>query len=503
MDRKTIKKRVRCSFPFPGASFLTLLFALTPLVLAGCVSTPADKTQPSGSEAFSTTPTRQAAATVETRHEGGSTAAAEPEPVRQADPIKAAAPAADLWARIRAGFQLPKLDSPLVARHEQWFASNPEYMRGMMERARLYLYYIVEEVERRGMPTEIALLPAIESAYKPYAYSRARAAGLWQFIPSTGRRYGLKMNWWYDGRRDVMASTQAALDYLEKLYSDFDGDWFLALAAYNAGENRVMRAIEHNRRHGRPTSFEHLTQLKWETRNYVPKLMAMVNIVADPARYGVELAAIPNEPYFTRVEIESQVDLGVIARLMDMSIEELTVINPGLNRRATDPDGPHHLLVPVDKKDVLLEGLNNLPEEERVQWRHHTVQRGETLFELARRYGVSVQVIRAANGLRSNLLRAGQHLMIPVSAQPLKPVIVTARASAVAPPRAAPGRPIIHRVQRGETLWSIARRYGVLIRQIVEWNLLDPNEGLRLGQRLKIWYAAGRSAAIADDSPNS
>ncbi len=501
MDRKTIKKRIRGKFPSPGASFLTRLIALTPLLLTGCATSPAVETQQSG-ESLSATPIRETTTEFEIRHESVETAAADSTSAQQVDASATAAPA-DIWMRIRAGFRLPKLDSPLVARHERWFSTNPQYMRDMLERARLYLFHIVEEVEKRGMPMEIALLPAIESAYKPYAYSRARAAGLWQFIPSTGRRYGLKMNWWYDGRRDVMASTQAALDYLEKLYSDFDGDWFLALAAYNAGEGRVMRAIEYNRRHGRPTSYEHLTQLKWETRNYVPRLMAMVNIVADPARYGIELASIPNKPYFARVETESQVDLGVVARLMDMSVEDLTLINPGLKRWATDPEGPHSLLVPVDKKDALINGLESLPEEARVQWRHHAVQRGDTLYELARRYGVTVQAIRTANGLRSNLLRAGQSLMIPISARPLEPMIVTPRRGAVAPPRAAPGRPIIHRVQRGETLWSIAQRYGVLIRQLAEWNLLDPNDVLRLGQRLKIWHSADPSAAIVDDFSNS
>ncbi len=510
MDRKTTDKQVRDSL-FLGAPLLTRLFAFIPLLATGCATAPppgetAFQDDASAAVAGDTPGSGIPAQTDSSVHAGGETAApAAAAKARATAATAAAPPAADLWARLRAGFRLPKLDSPLVARYERWFADKSEFMRAMMERARMYLYYIVEEVEKRGMPTEIALLPAIESAYKPYAYSRARAAGLWQFIPSTGRHYGLKMNWWYDGRRDVIASTQAALDYLEKLYSDFDGDWFLALAAYNAGEGRVMRAIEYNRRRGRPTSFEHLTQLKEETRHYVPKLMAMVNIVSDPARYGVQLAAIPNEPYFARVDVDSQIDLGVVARLMDMSVEELTLINPGLNRWATDPDGPHHLLVPVDKKDDLIEGLNNLAEEQRLRWHRHIVRRGDTLHELAARYGVTVQAIRNTNGLRSNLVRAGQSLLIPVSARPLKPVGQIAARGGTALPRPTSGtarEPIIHRVRRGDTLWNIARRYGVLIRQIVEWNLLDPNDALRLGQRLKIWPSGRPSAAIADETPN-
>ncbi|MEK9133910.1 MAG: transglycosylase SLT domain-containing protein, partial [Pseudomonadota bacterium] len=219
----------------------------------------------------------------------------------------------DIWARLRKGFTMKPLDSPQVEREIKWFANNPEYMQRMMERARLYLYYIADEVEKRGMPMEIALLPAIESAYKANAYSRARASGLWQFIPSTGRLYGLKANWWYDGRRDVQASTQAALDYLEKLYNDFDGDWHLALAAYNAGEGKIARMMKYNERKGKSTDYQYL-KLKRETQHYVPKLMAMVSIVADPAKYGVQLASIPDEPYFARVETGSQIDLGVVAK---------------------------------------------------------------------------------------------------------------------------------------------------------------------------------------------
>jgi len=426
------------------------------------------------------------------------------------DPAVDKAPAAytDLWARIRAGMTMPPLDSHLIQRHEQWFASNPEYMFRMIERAQRYLYYIVEEVNARGLPMEIALLPAIESSYKPHAYSRARAAGLWQFIPSTGRLYGLKINWWYDGRRDVMASTQAALDYLEKLYNDFDGDWHLALAAYNAGEGKIMRAVQYNRARGRPTDFPHLTRIKWETKNYVPRLMAMVHIVRDPQKYGVTLTPIPNQPYFTVVETDRQVDLGVVAELVNLDIHDLHSINPGYSRWATDPDGPHQLLVPVDKKDALIAGLSQLPEVERVQWRQHTVRRGETLSEIGRRYGVSVSAIRQANRMRSNLIRTGQHLVIPVSSRKLTPRITTVKATRPRPSIARADtngdKPIVHRVRRGDTLWSIARRYGVLVQNLIEWNLLDPAAVLSLGQRIKIWPSGGPpSAAIPNSVPAS
>ncbi|HEY8553836.1 MAG TPA: LysM peptidoglycan-binding domain-containing protein [Burkholderiales bacterium] len=412
-----------------------------------------------------------------------------------ADAADAVQEHANIWDRLRAGFRLPPLDSPLVERHERWFVENVEFREAMFERARMYLYFIAEEVSKRGMPMEIALLPAIESAYKPYAYSRARASGLWQFIPSTGRLYGLKSDWWYDGRRDIVASTRAALDYLEKLHRDFDGDWHLAIAAYNAGEGRVMRAIEWNRRRGLPTDFASLRQLKPETKNYVPKLMAIANIVADPARYGIRLPDIPNEPYFAKVELDSQVDLGLIARLTGLDVDQLHFINPGYRRFATAPDGPHHVLVPVDKRDAVIAGISSIPEEERVQWLHHTVRRGDTLYEIARRYKIDVSAIKTANRLRGNMLRVGQTLMLPIPATAAR-VAAASSARSAKPVRTAAqvNRPVIHRVRRGETLTSIARRYNVLAQQIAEWNKMKVDDVLHIGRRLKIWLNDGPRA---------
>jgi membrane-bound lytic murein transglycosylase D len=410
----------------------------------------------------------------------------------------------DIWERVRAGFGMVKLDSPLVAKHEQWFVNNPEFMTAMMDRAGMYLYYIVDEVEKRGMPMEIALLPAIESAFKPYAYSRAKAAGLWQFIPSTGRLYGLKANWWYDGRRDVAEATRAALDYLEKLRDDFEGDWHLALAAYNAGEGKVSRMIEYNRQRGLPTTYEHL-KLRAETVNYVPRLLAFVNIVAEPEKYGVTLAHIPNSPYFARIETGSQIDLNVVAKLADLDVEHLHKINPGFNRRTTDPDGPHYLFVPVDKKELIEEALNNLPENERVQYRHHQVARGETLAQIAQRYNVSPSAIQASNRLSGKMLRVGQNLTIPLSDRPISPVLASQlRAKTVAASVRKPSgakQPVIHRVRSGETLHSIARKYDVLVKQLMDWNLLKTSDVLRIGQRLKIWPPKVSSTAADHEPP--
>jgi membrane-bound lytic murein transglycosylase D len=413
----------------------------------------------------------------------------------------------DLWQRIRKGFSLPDADSPLVARHEQWFAQNPEYVERLVDRARLYLYYIVEEVEKRDMPMEIALLPAIESAYKPHALSRARAAGLWQFIPSTGRHFGLDRNWWYDGRRDVVAATDAALDYLGKLHEMFEGDWHLALAAYNAGERRVMGAQGYNKRRGRSERYEDLSTLKAETRNYVPKLIAFAHVVAEPEKFGLKLAAIPNEPYFAQVEIGSQIDLGVVARLANISIGDLYDINPAFNRWATSPDGPHRLLVPAERQEALLAALESLPENQRTRWIHHRVRGGETLSHIASRYNVSVSAIQQGNRLRGSWIRAGQDLIIPVSSRSIS----AAQANVTRPVARKPQRleppagavSLVHRVESGDTLWAIARRYDVYIYQLTGWNGISRYRPLRPGQELKLWVQPDQARSAMNEDTGS
>ncbi|MDA8362536.1 MAG: LysM peptidoglycan-binding domain-containing protein [Gammaproteobacteria bacterium] len=420
----------------------------------------------------------------------------------------------NLWQRVRAGFALPPLQGPRVTRQEQWFADNPVYMQNMLKRARLYLYYIVQEVQKRGMPTEIALLPAIESAYQPHAYSRARAVGLWQFMASTGRRYGLKTDWWYDGRSDVVASTDAALDYLEKLKNDFNGNWQLALAAYNCGEGEVQYAIDYNRRHGLPTDYSDL-RLPIETENYVPKLMAMAYIVADPAKFGLTFPPIPNRPYFARIKTHTQVDLSVVAKLTDIPVQKLYRINPAYVHWVTGPHGAKDLLVPAAKKEAVLRGLRKLPPSERMRWWHHVVHPGDTLFAIAHRYRISISAIMASNDLRSSFLRVGQSLLIPV------PMDRLARNESWRQPRVyravyrryRPVHPyhplwrgrvvrVVHRVRAGETLWSIARRYNVYVRQLRRWNLMDASDVLHLGQRLRIWVRSAPAAALAHVTPS-
>jgi len=250
----------------------------------------------------------------------------------------------DLFDRMRAGFAFDEVQEPAIDTQLAWFEHNPEYLERVFQRGQRYMYHIITEVEARGMPLEFALLPVVESAYEPFAYSTSRAAGLWQFIPDTGRRFGLKQNWWYDGRRDVVESTRAALDYLQALHDQFNGDWLLAIAAYNVGENTVQRELDFNRANGKPTDFWHL-RLPAETRAYVPKLLAMKRLMAEPERYGLEFAVIPNEPYFAVIDTDSQIDLKIAAQLAGTSYDELIALNPGFNRWATDPDGPNRMLV--------------------------------------------------------------------------------------------------------------------------------------------------------------
>lgn len=392
---------------------------------------------------------------------------------------------ADLWARIRNGFGLGARDDPRVRSAVTWYSRHPRHIERVTARAEPYLHYIVSEVEQRGMPSEIALLPVIESAYQPLAYSAGRAAGLWQFQPDTGRRFGLKLNWWYDGRRDVVASTQAALDYLQYLHDLFDGDWLLALAAYNSGEGTVLRAIRENQRKGKRTDFWSL-RLPRETQKYVPRLLAISTIIADPAEQGVELKSIADEYSVTPVEVDGQLDLAIAARLAEMGLDELHRLNPGFNRWATDPDGPHLLLLPTDKAVGFAIGLAALPPEERVRWLTHRVRKGESLKHLAARYHTTPQVLRRLNQLQSDKLRAGDALVVPVAngAAPLDVPLPAARETSAQ----------FHTVAAGESLWIIGRRYGLSARKLAELNGIDPRATLRPGQRLQV----GTPVTLAD-----
>jgi membrane-bound lytic murein transglycosylase D len=407
----------------------------------------------------------------------------------QTDAVPALAPAdpEDLWGRLRDGFALPHTSNARIEPQLNWYRNNPRYLDRVFDRADPYLYYILEQLEARDMPNEIALLPVVESAFDPFAYSHGRAAGLWQFIPGTGKRFGLKQDWWYDGRRDVLASTGAALDYLEYLHKTFDGDWMLALAAYNSGEGTVLNALRRNRKAGKATDFWAL-DLPKETRVYVPKLLALSILVKDPAAHGLVLQEIPNESRIAEVETGGQLDLAVAARLAEIPLEDLYKLNPGFNRWATAPQGPHRLVLPADKAERFAEALAELPPEQRLRWVRHEIRPGETLSEVAKKYRTTVAVLQQTNQLQGHNIRAGKHLLVPVAATDLADYSLSAgQRLAQTQSRNRGGVKKIHVVRKGDTFWDLARHYQVPLRSLAKWNSMAPGDPLRLGQKLVIW----------------
>ena len=420
-------------------------------------------------------------------------------------------PAPDLWTRIRNGFALPNLDNDLVHEQEDWYANRPDYVKRMVTRSQRYLYYIVEEIEKRGLPSEIALLPMIESAYNPTAYSRSHASGIWQFIPSTGKHYGLQQDFWQDERRDVQAATQAALDYLEKLYDQF-GSWDLALAAYNWGEGAVARAIAKNDAKGLPTDYQSLTMPR-ETRYYVPKLQAVKNIIAAPAKFGLQLAVIANQPYFTSVQVPNNIDVKLAARLAEMPLDEFLSLNPAHNRPVIRADGGGTLLLPTEKAGVFAANLEN-HDKPLVSWQTYTMKRGETIERVAAKFGTSAAYLREVNGFSTNRRMRITHatLLVPMrnlhgggnldGAGVVTLALRNNAGSAVAPSARH------HVVLRGDTLFSIAQRYGVGVDQLKSWNGLTSDQ-VNLGQRLAVGGTApmvkpaanSRSAAAAKSPP--
>jgi membrane-bound lytic murein transglycosylase D len=398
----------------------------------------------------------------------------------------------DLFDRMRAGFAFDEVSEPAIDQQLAWFEHNPDYLERVYQRGQRYLYHIVTEVEGRGMPMEFALLPVVESAYEPFAYSVSRAAGLWQFIPETGVRFGLKQNWWFDGRRDVIESTRAALDYLQALHDEFNGDWLLAIAAYNVGEAAVERAISYNLSVGRRADFWHLN-LPAETRAYVPKLLAMKRLMAEPERYGLEFAPIPNQPYFAVIDTESQIDLKIAARLAGTTYDELVALNPGYNRWATDPAGPHRMLVPIDDADAFEGALKTLAADDRVPFVAHEVARRETLPQIAKHYGTTVAVLEKVNDLSGIRVTEGQSLKIPQISGALPDKVLIAAARIDRPETDTAGRQprqIVYRVKAGETLTSIARRNNIPVSALARLNNLGAGDSLIKGQRLVLKASA-------------
>lgn len=400
---------------------------------------------------------------------------------------------ADLWQLTRDNMALPRaLDNAKVQARIKWYAKHDRYLDKVVVRASRYYHYVLHEVLKRDMPAELALLPVIESSYDPFVKSPARAAGLWQFIPSTGDHFGLKRNWWYDGRRDVVASTDAALDYLEYLYGYFDNDWLLALAAYNAGEGNVGRAIKKNIKRGKPTDFWSL-DLPKETRAYVPKLLAISEIFRDPAAQGLELAPLADEPQFQIVETGGQIDLARAAEFAEVELKQLYSLNPGFSRWATDPEGPHHLLVPIEKAELFADRIAQIDSSERMSWARYEVKPGDTLGGIAQRFNTSVASVQTTNNIKGHLIRIGQSLLIPAA-------LVDASAYALSDDQRAQNRLAkaapkgkakqLHKVESGESLWSISMLYGTTPKQLARWNDMGTKETLGIDQTLVVYVDA-------------
>ncbi|MBS01271.1 MAG: lytic transglycosylase [Gammaproteobacteria bacterium] len=412
-------------------------------------------------------------------------AASEPDTVA-AEP--APPPHPGLWSHVARALSLEhEADRQRVQSELRWYRKNPDYIQRVTTRAAPYLPYIVAEIDRRGLPTELALLPVIESAYDPFAYSHSRAAGLWQFVPGTARRYGLRIDWWQDERRDVKRATDAALTHLTDLAKMYNGSWLLALAAYNAGPGNVNRAL---RRANAAPSDEVFWKLRLprETLTYVPRLLALSHHVA--AEYRV-LPVVDSPNPWIEMTFDSQLDLALASELSDVAVGELYALNAGLNRWATPPQAPHRLLLPTASAERFSERLAEVPHAERVAWQRHVIRSGETLGLLANRYKTTVGSIQSANRLRGTVIRAGDTLMIPTArqAEDVHPYTAHGRAEARdARLTDSMGKPaVMHTIQRGDTWWDLSRLYGVGMRELARWNGLGTTDLLRPGQSLKVY----------------
>jgi membrane-bound lytic murein transglycosylase D len=390
----------------------------------------------------------------------------------------------DLWQRIREGYNLTPESMPAsVTKQRDWYLRNPSYLKTVFSRAQPYIYYVTDELDKAGLPLELALLPIVESTYDPLAYSHSHAVGLWQFIPSTGKSLGLRRDRWYDGRRDVIYSTQAAITYLKKLNKRFDNDWLLALAAYNSGQGFVSKSIRRNRKLGKGTDFWSIS-LPRETRNYVPQLLALATLIRDPEKYDLRLPAMPNEPFFEVVEIESQIDLNNVVKVTGIEVGTFTRLNPAYRRAITPPQGKHNLLLPVGSAQPLRDMLATTDPKTWVPHTEYAVANGDTLSHIAARFDIPTSWLRSRNNLRNDRLQIGQVLLIPHSRDNIDYLSNSLNSSK---------QPVYHSVRQGDSLWTIAKKYDTSISRLRKINKLSSNT-LRIGDRLIVGSRMEESA---------
>ena len=406
----------------------------------------------------------------------------------QEEAIEAQEVHTNAWYRLQQSMSLPDVDNQRITTQLNWYVKNRDYLGRVMQRAGPLLPFVLDELDKKNLPSELALLPVVESAYQTFAYSPGRASGLWQIIPSTGRFLGLKQNWWYDGRRDIIESTRAAIRYLDGLAKEFDGDWELALASYNAGPGKVRSAVRYNKKKKRPTDYWNLTRLRKETKDYVPKLYALKEIFSNPELYGLEISPVSNELSYEIIELDGQIDLALAADLAGITINQLYQLNPAFNRWATAPNGPHRLLLPKNKSEQFKLALQQLPPEKRINWIRHKIKPGETLSQISRRYRTTTALIKKVNKIRGTQIRAGKYLTIPTATKSLNSYKLSAsvRKNKIQnTPRS--GNKHVHIVRSGQSLWSISRSYGVTTTALAKWNGIAPIDTLSIGQKLVIW----------------
>ncbi|HAT1660331.1 TPA: LysM peptidoglycan-binding domain-containing protein [Legionella pneumophila] len=395
----------------------------------------------------------------------------------------------DVWDVLRSEFTLShEVTRPEVQEQIRWLISHPSYINKVSSQSEPYIYHVLGEIKKRKLPGELALLPMIESAYDPFAYSGAGAAGIWQLMPRTGSDLGLKQDWWFDGRRSIGPSTDAALNYLVYLNKYFSGNWILAIAAYDSGEGTISRAIKSTARNGRYVQFWSLPVPR-ETKVYVPRLLALAEIINNPKRYKITLPNIPYLPYFEEVNIGSQIDLNHAAKLAGISYKELIKLNPGYNRWTTAPYKPFKLLIPAEKVERFNLNLSNIPEDKRVSWTKHQVKRGDSLDAIAKRYHTTANLIKQLNQLTSNKVKPNQSLLIPSrkNSPAVAKIPPQEKKPAVKQPVPMKNIRIIHIVQNNDSYQKIQKTYGVAAKDIQNWNKLAINAPLRKGQRLVIW----------------
>lgn len=486
----------------PARTRLGAVMALSAVLFAGCASVtttqqdastePVQAVQPRPADAPVARPTvveRKAAPSV----------AQPPERAARAEP--AWGPDASLWDRMRAGFAMPELNSPLVAEKERFYLSKPEYLQRMFQRGNRYLFYIVEELERRGMPTELALLPFVESAMNPVAVSPAKAAGLWQFIPSTGKAYNLHQNWWVDNRRDPVKSTHAALDYLQKIYEMHGNDWFLALASYNWGEGAVGRAVKKSQARGGSGDYLSL-DMPAETRHYVPKLIALKNILMRSGELGLALPELPNRPYFVTIEKTRPIDLKLAAQFAGMSVEEFLTLNPAHNRPVIAASRNNQIKLPADRRDAFLAAVERHEHARKTfaTWQPYTLKSGETIETVAHAAGTSAQELRQANSLRENQrIVAGTNILAPQQT-----VDDEMKVEQFVAPRVYEqvDRPAVyHTVGNTESIGTIAHRYGITAATLAAWNGIK--QSVRRGMRLLVQPAATQTLLTNEEGDRS